>query len=68
MCEQGERSFGTSPEDFHVTAPIQVITQRFLDEKPRLAPSQPGIEVADSLFLLDAQRLDERRLWASASA
>ncbi len=62
MCELGERSFGTSPEDFHVTAPIRVLTQRFLDEKPGLAPCQPEITVADSLYLLDARRLDERRL------
>ena len=33
MCELGERSFGTSPEDFHVTAPARVITQRFLDDE-----------------------------------
>ncbi len=49
MCDMGERSFGTSPDDFHVTAPIQVITQRFLDEKTGLATGQPEIKVADSL-------------------
>ena len=46
----------------------KAIAKRILDEKQGLANGQPEIEVADSLFLLDAQRLDERRLWASASA
>ena len=62
MCELGERSFGTSPEDFHVTALTMVITQRFLDEKTGLATCQPEIKVADSLSCLDARYLDERRL------